>query len=425
METPRKEDGKPAGTKIASPEIFSAQRALPELVASGVLVSRRNNRISFFHPVIAGFLSGTFLASSGGAEELMNQPQWTGVSLAIRYASACTDISDLALSMLENKDDPLSRKTVAVWRWLDEAPKSARWRGAAMRKTASVIQHEVLSMSARAKAVVALATSGDPGAGVLFRQLLNNPSESVRQLAALGCGMTRDPKAVEDLANLAAGDASLAASRAAIMALGSIANKPALDAIADILLNGSEEMRRAAAEVLANDPEEGHPTLEEGSQVEDLLVRRAVVYGLMRVGEPWARQILEKMQIEDGQWVVRTAADQAVEQLNSPNPYVPRPLPALAQTPWLIVFAGKLGMGVSPGKPAMDLLLQALKSGEPEERLAALEYLALHGDATFIPHIYHILYGCEGELREAAYYTLWCLAGSGVPLPSPTQFGLG
>jgi hypothetical protein len=40
-----------------------------------------------------------------------------------------------------------------------------------------------------------------------------------------------------------------------------------------------------------------------------------------------------------------------------------------------VQFAGQQGMGISPDKPATDLLLIALKKGSEEERLASLAYL--------------------------------------------------
>ena len=59
----------------------------------------------------------------------------------------------------------------------------------------------------------------------------------------------------------------------------------------------------------------------------------------------------------------------------SVNPRIPRPLKPPSETPWLIEFAGKQGMGISPGVPATDLLIKALKHGSAEERLASLAHL--------------------------------------------------
>ncbi len=208
-----------------------------------------------------------------------------------------------------------------------------------------------------------------------------------------------------------------------MLALVAISTKPSMDAVATQLLSGTEDMRRAAAEALANHPEEGHPALSDGSSMPDVLVRRAVVYGLARVNQPWAIQILEKMQVEDEQWVVRTAATQALEELRKPNPRLPRPLPPLQEMPWLILYAGKQGLGVTPGKPALDLVVSALRSQDKKEQLAAIYTLTYRGEGMFAHNLYQLLYGGETELQDAAYISLWQISASGASLPPPTQFG--
>jgi hypothetical protein len=210
--------------------------------------------------------------------------------------------------------------------------------------------------------------------------------------------------------------------RAACLALVAIGNQPALEAMADALLTGDEDLRRTAAEALANHPEEGHPTLREGMSIEDLLVRRAVIYGLQRVNQPWSIEALQKVQLEDEEWLVKNAATHALESLALPSPSLPRPLPPLTETPWLIEFAGEMGIGVVPGKPAMDLLLKALQDKKEERVLAALDYLRQYGDENAILPLYQLFYNSQGEIQEAACNTLWHLAASGVSLPPPEKF---
>jgi hypothetical protein len=130
------------------------------------------------------------------------------------------------------------------------------------------------------------------------------------------------------------------------------------------------------------------------------------------------------MQIEDDQWVVRNSANEVLEGRNTTNdPRVPRPLRPPSECPWLIEFAGTQGVGVTPGAPATEVLLAALKSPKDEERLAALPYLKLHPTEGVIKGIYGAMYGDDPELREAAYLALWEIGASGYKLPNPTQFG--
>jgi HEAT repeat protein/energy-coupling factor transporter ATP-binding protein EcfA2 len=412
------------GTKTALQESLPSHRVLSGAINSGLLVERKNGRFSFSHPVFAGYLAGAGLAKEGGIDQLLEQPQWSGKLLALQFLSAFSDISAQALPLLDQAGDPVRRRATSSWRWLRYSKKETRWRSSALRKLASVVQDPTCLTGVRLRAITALASTRDPGVCLLFRQLLKHNNPDIRQAGALGCGLINDAKSLPELSVLI-DDLSPEVGRSAILALSAIGTTPALEEIKNALYTGSDDIRKAAAEALSSHEEAGHPVLEEGSKIEDMLVRKAVVYGLAKVGEPWARQILEAMQIEDGQWLVRNAANQALEELSQTALHIPQPMPVLTDAPWLLVFAGKLGIGVSPGKPAFELVLQALKKGEPEEQLAALEYLKIHPNEDAAPAIYEILYGCEGELEEAAFETLWSMTSAGIPLPSPVQYGLG
>ena len=101
--------------------------------------------------------------------------------------------------------------------------------------------------------------------------------------------------------------------QAACLALVNIGTKPALETAASIFLHGEEALRRVISEAFAHHIVDGHPILKEASSMEDLLLRRTSIHGLRLVNEPWAIRILDEMQIEDGQWVVRNAAAQAMD----------------------------------------------------------------------------------------------------------------
>jgi HEAT repeat protein len=207
---------------------------------------------------------------------------------------------------------------------------------------------------------------------------------------------------------------NLMVMRATCLSLTAIGNRNALEAVALLLLQGNNEMRKAAAEALANHVEEGHPTLRDGCTIDDPLTRWAVVFGLMRIRQPWVRQILENLQIHDGEWVVRNAAEQALEELSRPMIHgIDTSIP-LSETPWLIEFASEKGIGISPGKSALELLHLALKEGTDEQRLGALYQLQYRGDNNSVPYILNILNEKKGELREVAFQVIWHLDRSGI-----------
>jgi hypothetical protein len=216
-----------------------------------------------------------------------------------------------------------------------------------------------------------------------------------------------------------------AVRRATCLALVAIGTEKSLEAVARALLQGDEELRRAAAEALANDPKEGHAMLKEGAVLADIMLRRAVVHGLARIEQPWAVETLQHMQLEDDQWAVRNLANQYLEQMANTDPRVPRKLKTPSEAPWLIEFAGKQGMGIPRGGPATEVLLGAFKAGDTEQRLAALPYLKRMANEGIIAALYNGMYGEDPEVREASFYALEEIAANGTPLPHPHQFGLG
>jgi HEAT repeat protein len=164
--------------------------------------------------------------------------------------------------------------------------------------------------------------------------------------------------------------------------------------------------------------------LKDGAGMADIPLRRAVAYGLGRIEDAWAWEMLEKMRLEDDQWIVRNAASEMIELKARPiNPRTPRPLSPASQTSWLIRFAGTLGMGISPGAPATSVLLAALKSPHGDERLAALDYLKAMHTESVVKELYEAMFGRDPELREAAFLVLWEMGASGFKLPDPAKYG--
>ena len=397
---------------------------LSRMVDSGLLVSHPNNKMRFLHPVLNGYLAGQAIGDNDADTTLLALPDWDGKTLSLHYLAARGDASAVADILLKESDLPLHMGALTVARWLRDAPRDATWRGKAFACLLTILQGEGQPLGLRGQAMAAFATSGDPGAATLFRQLLSSRSFELIPLAALGAGAVKDVKVIPTLEELLQAPVG-AARRAVCLALVAIGTEKSLEGVARALLQGDEELRRAAAEALANDPVEGHAMLREGATLEDIMLRRAVVHGLSRVGQPWAVDLLRHMQVEDDQWAVRNLANQYLEQMQHIDPRVPRRLTAPSESPWLIEFAGKQRMGVPRGGPATDVLLSAFKQGDTEERLAALPYLKRVANEGIIAALYNAMYGEDPEVREAAFYAVEEIGANGFKLPHPNQFGLG
>ena len=88
--------------------------------------------------------------------------------------------------------------------------------------------------------------------------------------------------------------------------------------------------------------------------------------------------------------------------MDSLNPYVPAPLPEPSESPWLLAFAAKQGTSIGIDKTPLDLLLQALSSNMPDERVSALTYLRTIPQVDSIHGITDMAQSTTGVLQDAA-----------------------
>ncbi len=392
------------------------------LTYSGILVTYAGSQYGFSHPVFAAYLAGNALVATGAVTQVKSQPAWVGKTLSMYYYARNGDVTPYINELIQD-DDIIHSNHLIIARWLQIAPKNRQWRSIILRTLATVLHKEKDTPGLAAKIVSALAFSGDAGVSVLFRQLIKSDQPNLKQLAALGCGILGEKKAIEDLNSMAQED-SPASIRAGSLALAAVGDKQSLEILANNLLGGSDLARRYAAEALANNPTEGHPALKDGASMEDVLVRRSVAYGLIRVNQPWAVKIVEKMQLEDNEWVVRNAALQAFDEYRRKISFAPRPLGDPTEMDWLINYAAKIGTTVAPGKPADELVIKALSNGTPDEVLNALDYLRIKCDADTISGIHAIYSKSSGEIKDIAYYVLWLMIIAGITLPTEVKYNI-
>ncbi|MCP4142704.1 MAG: NACHT domain-containing protein [Chloroflexi bacterium] len=411
-----------------SKEKVAPKRGLVEKLAqSGLLTQHRDNQMRFMHPVFSGFLSGRALSNYSVDERLTNQSPWSGKTLSMHYMASSgpsSNTSRLVDTFLGTPDPILERNLLLMGGWLRDASRKASWRGKVLTALAKILQDDTQPLGLRGQIITALAQSNDPSVAALFRQLLQSGSVYIIQLAALGSGLMRDKKAVKPLSETLVKFRNTFTLSAATLALAAIGTDEALNALATALMQGEENLRRAAAEAFANHPSEGWETLKEALGIEDILVRRSALFGLARTQQAWADELILHTQLEDKEWAVRDIAAGILEKRKAPNLRIPRKLPSPSENPWLIAFAGQEGMGISPGAPATEVLMLALKSEDVDQKLAALAYLRRTPSEGVINALYHKMYGDNIEMREAVFLALVEIAASGVKLPSPQSFGL-
>ena len=87
---------------------------LGKLAASGTASVLPGGRMRFVHPVLSCYLAGRALSGFKAEETLINQPDWIGKLLTMRYFAAQGDASKLVDSMLRWSRLPMYRPTLTA-----------------------------------------------------------------------------------------------------------------------------------------------------------------------------------------------------------------------------------------------------------------------------------------------------------------------
>jgi HEAT repeat protein len=401
-----------------------SERSLPrgasvgDLADAGILVRRADGRVSFQQPLIGAYLAARLMTKAGLPETLIHS-DWSIAEAAIGLLSAWEDITPAVEARLERQGDPVEGGLFTCAHWLRHAQRNAAWRSQVLRSLGMQLADNERPYGLRLRCAEALIDASEQTVGVLLHRLLASESPSSRCLGALGLGAIRDLEAIPKLVKMVGEDPHFRPRQAACLALAALGTDPSLEGLGHALLSGEEAVRLAAAEALAIHPDEGYSMLRDAAELEDSMSRRAAVFGLARLPEPWVIPILEKLVVDDKQWVVRGAAAEAVERRRSGPWKVPPVAHELSELPWLVAFASREGLGLTPGRAALEILRRALGSGTPEEKLAALAALANIDSAELSIDLYAALRSGDQILRDAAFETLWRQSAAGVRLPAP------
>jgi HEAT repeat protein len=157
--------------------------------------------------------------------------------------------------------------------------------------------------------------------------------------------------------------------------------------------------------------EDGYRLLHESLAANDLLTRRAAIFGLRRTPPSEALiKLLEDVHFNDVQWVVRAAAEEALAQVKAPPANAVTPQSQPEQIGWLVAWAAARGEGIAPGDAGRLALRRALNDGDDDTRIAAALTLARLALTEAIPDLRAALRAASADVRDAAFRALYEVA---------------
>ena len=387
-------------------------RLINSLLENAILRDYSSGHINFSCPVFSGYLF-SLNGTNTYSRELFPDSKWSVTNSCLMFLAHQSKNESWISERLKfyEDDEPLYQNLLQMSRWLRGSQPDSDWRSKGFHALVDLLQNEVLPISQRSKFLSAFVLSGDPSSGTLFRIMLTSTSTETRLLGTVGCGALGEAKYVNDLKSRLS-DSSQIVRNAACFALGAIGNPNAVTMLKELIQTADEGMRQSIAEAFSTIAIPGHQILRECVESDDLILRRAAVYGIAQIHEEWAVSLLEKLSLEDSQWIVRNSASHLIDILKNQHPFIPSPLPELSNVSWIISFASNIGIGITPGETQDPILVEALKNGSNDEQLAALDYLRMNPVGENIIAIIPFLKNQKGILQDAAYYSLWCMENS-------------
>jgi HEAT repeat protein len=376
---------------------------LDNLLSKRMLVRRAGDRLSFRHGLAGAYCAALgLLADPAGITPGLN-PAWTR---ALNYFAPLGDLTPHVGKRLMQAPDLLQTDLLTCARWLRDAPAAAKWRGEIYRRLSQLLMNAQLPESLRLRALAAFVAAHDATIAALFKQALTSAEPFLRRMATLGLGTFIDAALVPPLSALLA-DGYLDVRWAATLALAANGSEKAIDTLVQGLTLGDDDLRRACAQALARNTENGHTLLKDAIQHKDLGTRRAAVYGLADTQADWALALLEDAHSNENEWFARSAMTEILERRKKgPLEALPRPyLPPESQG-WLVAWAAQQGTGVPPGKAAVEVLNRALDHGDARTKHAAAEAIGRLADPASARQLYGAMRDPDMLLRDVAFRAL-------------------
>ncbi|MDZ4672299.1 MAG: HEAT repeat domain-containing protein, partial [Phototrophicales bacterium] len=395
------------------------QRFLQSLQKSGLLRAFRGDKYQFKNPILAAYFASYVLPEFDAQSllSLTNIPTWRD---ALAFVNLHSSLDALANARLTQPADVLHNTLLEMTYWLKYAGK-VEWRSAVLKALGNAFVQPNQYPLLRERIASALVGTRDKNIVRIFARGLRDSNPEVRRLSCLGLGALRADEAIKDITSLLA-DVDPEVALSAGLALGAIGSQDALEEMVAVLTTGTEALRQAIAEAFAALPDEGYPVLYDAIAHEDIMVRRAAVFGLRRINTPWALVAIYKTSTEDDQWYVRSAAEQAfLEMQFGETASGVRPIPDVESLDWLRDWLNSLGDAskqVSTGGDA--LLRKALEEGNTNVQALSVANIGQMGITSQADALYAALRHREPVVRAAAHLGLCYLQSQlGMVLPSP------
>jgi HEAT repeat protein len=389
----------------------------------GIVKETYSGKFSFTHPDLLGFLASLKPVSSSSQFSIKNIVENPLIFTYSSFLASRENQSDWVENIISIETPPLFYNLFIISPWLRHSHQKCTWRTLFLKKLLQLVQNGQLPFGIRLRALGSIMIANDPSTVSLVKQLLSLKDTTLVNITLLALGSKNaEESLLSDLLNLFQ-SSNIQTQKYAALVLAQLNNQNALHALAKTLLDGEESLRQFIAEILATLKGEGVSIIKDAITMEDILVRRSAIFGLIRINENWALELLQKLSFEDNQWVIRNIALQAVEYLQLENSYIPHIKKQPHEDEWLIKFASLNNLGISPHSSFTPLIVQALKDSNPVVNSNGIDFINSLDDVGLVEELYKIIYSENQILSNKALEICWRILIQGMEVPSSSRFG--
>ena len=353
---------------------------LKQLTTSGLL--RRDRRHWYFtHAIWRDYFAACALAASeSGAETVqahLEDPGWRRLSEFFAGLADATMPVEALISRAETYAAPAVLLRAA--RWGVVADPEQPWCTAVAKALARTLLQPSLDAETRLDLARALSLLVAEDARAFFLRAVRHPSVAVQRAALRGLGWAG---ASQDMPVLVAAlqEAQPELQESGVRALRDLGTSGAIRHLSESLSEVNEALMLLIAQALTT-TSQGWEALDAATQHPDLLVRRAAAHALGAVGQDWAQALLVEMAREDPEWLVRSAAEgalQAQEEREQQQVHI-LPQPQVDALEWLMAWAARQGLGLGVGEAARETLIRAAQEGNVDAKVLSALTLAQIG----------------------------------------------
>ncbi|MBN1640107.1 MAG: HEAT repeat domain-containing protein [Anaerolineae bacterium] len=388
-----------------------AQRAsvvVQALLDAGDLVAPSGTEaLAFVHPSLRAYLAAMHAARTDQAPILVahvRDPLWQDM---LGFYAALSDPTPLARARLQGVDDVFYSNLFAAAEYLASSQKADRQlRSSVLARLGRILLDPAQPAQLRRRTASVLARFQERGVPMLFAQAMQHQDPQVRCMGVQGLALLGGEHVVAGLRH-ALRDADRMVRIEALYGLAAWGGEVALEALVLGLQDEHELARQVAAELLAEMEGEGQELLRQAAEMEDMYIRRAAMFGLAALGEPWALHVVDRARRDDGEWFVRSAAEEVMQRLDGAVPRIVPDAAGLEANGWLVDWATSNDVACASPEDARQALIRALQQGNQRIKVAAADALRAHGTVDAIPALRAALRDERLLVCEAAFSALW------------------